>query len=169
MALSLLYLVLIVLANVFAALWRINLPFGLMVPAGVFFFAPLFTLRDRIQVDRGVKWVYGLIAVSAVVSWVAAWAMGLPLLARVAMASVAAFLFSETLDTVIFTMLRRSFTQRALFSNFFSSFVDSLIFIGFAFGVDWRLILGQWIVKMLIAGLIIPLLAPKNRFRELPV
>jgi len=167
MGLSLLYLVLIVLANIFAALWLIPLPFGLMVPAGVFFFAPLFTLRDRIQVDRGVKWVYGLIAVSAVVSWVAAWAMGLPLLARVAMASVAAFLFSETLDTVIFTMLRKSFTQRALFSNFFSSLVDSLIFIGFAFGVDWRLILGQWIVKMLIAGLIIPLLAPKNRIKEL--
>jgi hypothetical protein len=169
MALSLLYLVLIVLANVFAALWLVPLPFGLMVPAGVFFFAPLFTLRDRIQVDRGVKWIYLLIGVSAVVSWLAGSFMGAPLLARVAIASVVAFLVSETIDTIIFTVLRRSFTQRALISNLFSAFVDSLIFIGIAFGVNWRLILGQWIVKMLIAALMIPVVAPKSRVKELPV
>lgn len=169
MALSLWYLVLIVLANVFAALWQVPLPFGLMVPAGVFFFGPLFTMRDRIQVDRGVKWIYLLIAVSAVVSWAAAFLMGAPLLAKVAVASVVAFLVSETLDTVIFTVLKRSFTQRALMSNFFSAFVDSLIFIAVAFGVNWRLILGQWIVKMVIAAIAIPLLAPKHRIQELPV
>ena len=162
MGLSVLYVVLIILANIFAALWRVPLPFGLMVPAGVFFFAPIFTLRDRIQIDQGVKWVYGLIAVSAVVSWIAAWAMGMPLLAKVAVASVAAFLVSETLDTVVFTVLRKSFTQRALFSNLFSAFVDSLLFIGIAFGVNWRLILGQWIVKMLIAAVVIPLFAPRE-------
>jgi uncharacterized PurR-regulated membrane protein YhhQ (DUF165 family) len=164
MALSLLYVVLIILANVFAALWRVPLPFGLMVPAGVFFFAPIFTLRDRIQVDRGVKWVYLLIAISAILSWFAGAFMGAPLLARVAIASVAAFLISETLDTVVFTMLmKRSFTERALASNFFSAFVDSLIFIGIAFGVVWPLILGQWLVKMIIAALMIPLVAPKRK------
>ncbi len=166
MTLSLLYLVLIVLANVFAALWQIPLPLGLMVPAGVFFFAPLFTLRDRIQVDRGVRWIYMLIGISAVVSWIAGSFMGAPLLARVAIASVVAFLVSETLDTIIFTVLKRSFTERALASNFFSAFVDSVIFIGVAFGVNWRLILGQWLVKLIISAVTIPLVKPGNRLRE---
>lgn len=171
MGLSVLYVVLIILANVFVAIFRpMALPFGLMVPAGVFFFAPIFTIRDRIQVDRGVKWVYLLIGMSALVSWLAGWVMGMPLLARIGGASVAAFLVSETLDTMVFTALKKiSFTQRALFSNFFSAFVDSLIFIGLAFGVVWPLILGQWMVKMLIAAVIIPLVAPKKCFKELPV
>lgn len=169
MGLSVLYVVLIILANIFAALWRVPLPFGLMVTAGVFFFAPIFTIRDRIQVDRGVKWVYLLIGISALVSWLAGWVMGMPLLARISGASVAAFLVSETLDTMVFTVMRKSFTQRALISNFFSAFVDSLIFIGLAFGVVWPLIVGQWMVKMLIAAVIIPLVAPKQCYKELPV
>ena len=131
-----------------------------MVPAGVFFFAPIFTLRDRIQVDRGVKYVYALIVVSAVVSWLAGMLMGSPLLARISIASVIAFLISEGLDTLIFTVFKKSFAQRALMSNLFSSFVDSLLFISIAFGMQWQFILGQWIVKMVIAALVIPLVAP---------
>lgn len=166
---SALYVVLIILANVFVAQFKpVPLPFGLMVPAGVFFFAPIFTLRDRIQVERGVKWIYGLIVISAAISWVAGWILGSPLLARVSIASVVAFLFSESLDTLIFTVFKRSFTQRALVSNLFSSFLDSLLFIGIAFGLQWPFILGQWVVKMLIAALVIPLVAPRNRLREHP-
>jgi len=163
MALSLLYIALIILANVFAALWRIQLPFGLMVPAGVFVFAPIFTLRDRIQVDRGVKFVYALILISAVVSWLAGTVMGSPLLARISIASVIALLVSEGLDTLIFTVFKqRSFAQRALVSNFFSAFFDSWLFISIAFGMHWNIILGQWILKMLIAALIIPLVTPST-------
>ncbi len=155
-----------VAANVFASLWMIPLPFGTKAPAGVFFFAPIFTLRDRIQVDRGVRWIYLLIGVSAVVSWIAGSFMGAPLLARVAIASVVAFLVSETLDTIIFTVLKRSFTERALASNLFSAFVDSVIFIGVAFGVNWRLILGQWLVKLLISAVTIPLVKPRKILQE---
>ena len=170
MLFSALYILLIILANVFVAQFPpIALPLGLMVPAGVFFFAPIFTLRDRIQVERGVKWIYGLILISAVVSWLAGWALGSPLLARVSIASVLAFVFSEALDTLVFTVFKRSFTQRALVSNLFSSFVDSFLFISIAFGMLWPFILGQWVVKMIIAAIVIPLVAPKRRFRELPV
>ena len=170
MGLSLLYFGLIILANVLAALWRIPLPLGLMVPAGVFVFAPIFTLRDRIQFDRGAKYVYGLILVSAVVSWLAGTVMGSPLLARISIASVIALLVSESLDTIIFTVFKKSFVRGAVISNLFSSFVDSLLFISIAFGMNWRIILGQWLLKMIIAALIIPLVAPSaKRMRELPV
>jgi uncharacterized PurR-regulated membrane protein YhhQ (DUF165 family) len=168
MGLSLLYIVCIILANIFAALWQVPLPLGLMVPAGVFFFAPIFTLRDRIQVDRGVKWIYGLIAVSAIVSWLAGTLMGSSLLARISIASVLALLVSEGLDTLIFTVFKRSFVQRALLSNLVSSFADSLLFIWIAFGFQWNFIWGQWVIKILIAALMIPLVIPKRRMTELP-
>jgi uncharacterized PurR-regulated membrane protein YhhQ (DUF165 family) len=162
MMLSVLYVVLMVAANVFASLWMVPLPFGLAVPAGVFFFAPLFTLRDRIQVDRGVRFVYLLIAITAVLSWLAGTLVGLPLLARISLASVAAFLVSETLDTVIFTTVKRSFVSRSLISNTFSSLADSSIFISLAFGFLPHLILGQYIVKMIVSTIMIPVVKPKR-------
>jgi len=160
--LSLLYVILMVAANVFASLWMVPLPFGLKVPAGVFFFAPLFTLRDRIQVDRGSRWVYLLIAVTAVLSWLTGVFVGLPLLARISIASVAAFLVSESLDTVIFTVVKKSFVSRSLISNTFSSLADSILFITLAFGWNPRIILGQWVIKMVISSIMIPLMKPKH-------
>ncbi|HEY3296592.1 MAG TPA: VUT family protein [bacterium] len=161
MLLSVLYVILIVAANIFASLWMVPLPFGVKAPAGVFFFAPLFTLRDRIQIDRGTRWVYMLIAITAVLSWLMGVFVGLPLLARISLASVAAFIVSESLDTLLFTVVKRSFVQRSLISNLFSSVADSAIFITLAFGWNPRIILGQWIIKMIISSVMIPLLKPK--------
>lgn len=162
MFLSIVYVVLMVAANVFASLWMVPLPFGLKVPAGVFFFAPLFTLRDRIQVDRGTRFVYALIGITAVLSWLAGTVVGLPLLARISLASVAAFIVSETLDTIVFTVVKRSFVQRSLISNTFSSLADSIIFITLAFGWNPPIILGQWIIKMIISSVMIPIVKPKK-------
>jgi queuosine precursor transporter len=156
-----------VAANVFASLWMVPLAFGLAVPAGVFFFAPLFTLRDRIQVDRGVRHVYLLIAVTALASWLTGLVVGLPLLARISLASVAAFLISETLDTVVFSTLKKSFVTRALVSNVISSLFDSLVFVSLAFGFQPHIILGQWIVKIVISAAVIPLLKPKSSSRHI--
>ncbi len=166
MILSALYVILMVLANVFAALFMVPLPFGLAVPAEVFFFAPLFTLRDRIQLDRGVRWVYALILVTALVSWLAGWLAGSSLLARISLAGVAAFLVSEFLDTYVFTALKRSFVTRVLVSNTISALVDSLIFITLAFGFLPHLIAGQWLVKVLVSALVIPLFQPRSTLQN---
>jgi queuosine precursor transporter len=165
--LSILYVILMVAANVFATLWMVPLPFGLAVPAGVFFFAPLFTLRDRIQVDRGLRWVYALIVVTALASWLTGWAAGSALLARISLASVAAFLVSELLDTFVFTALKRSFVTRVLVSNLISALFDSAIFITLAFGFLPHLILGQWIVKVLISAAVIPFVKPRAAIGKL--
>lgn len=163
MLLVVLYVVLMVAANVFASLWMVPLPFGLAVPAGVFFFAPLFTLRDRIQVDRGVRFIYALILFTAVISWVAGLVVDLPLLARISLASVAAFAVSESLDTLVFTVVKRPFAQRALASNVVSTAADSVLFVTLAFGFQTRIIFGQWLVKMIISTIMIPLVKPRAK------
>jgi uncharacterized PurR-regulated membrane protein YhhQ (DUF165 family) len=160
---ALLYVTLIVLANIFASLWMIPLPFGLAVPAGVFFIAPLFTLRDRIQIEFGVGRVYTLIFITALVSWFSGYLTGLALLERISIASVVAFVVSETLDTVVFSAFKRSFVQRVLISNVISTLVDSTLFIGIAFGWQPQIIIGQWIVKMLISAAVIPMVKPKSK------
>ncbi|MFC2170712.1 VUT family protein [Calditrichota bacterium] len=162
MPLSILYILLIIAANILASLWIVPLPFNLSVPAGVFLFAPIFTMRDRIQVDRGVRWIYGLILLAGVLSWLTGLATGSSLLSKISIAGFIAFLLSETLDTIIFTIFRKSFTIRALASNFVSALLDSALFIWIAFGWNTGTVLGLWILKIIIAGLVIPVLKPRE-------
>ena len=163
---SVLYFVLIIGSNLLASQWIIHLPLNLSTPAGVFVFAPLFSLRDRIQYDRGLKWTLVLIFCSGLFSWILGAMVGLELLSRIAIASVVAFLCSEFLDTVIYFAIQESFVKRALVSNIVSSFIDSLIFITLAFGYDLSLISGQWIIKVCISTIIIPLIKPSREERS---
>ncbi|MBZ0264853.1 VUT family protein [bacterium] len=162
MYLSLLYIVLIVGANILASLWLLPLPFGMAVPAGVFLIAPIFTLRDRIQLDRGAKYVYILIFIGAIVSWLMGVLTDSHLLGRVAFAGVVAFVASESLDTMIFSYYKHSFVKRILVSNLFSTALDTILFIWIAFGWQTNLMTGQWILKMLLAAAVIPLIIPRK-------
>jgi len=152
---AILYLGCILLADILAARWIISLPFGLSVPAGVFAIAPVFTLRDEIHERWGRRGAYVLIALASALSWALSVATGSALLARVTLASVIAFVVNEALDTEIYHQLRRRSRLAAILgSNAVSAAVDSVLFIGIAFGLDWSLIVGQYVVKMLLAGLV---------------
>ena len=148
-----LYVACILAADLLAARWIVSLPFGLAVPAGVFAVAPVFTLRDEIHERWGRRGAYALIALASLCSWGLAVVMGSGLLARVTLASVVAFLVNETLDTEIYHKLRaRSRLAAILGSNAVSAAVDSILFIGIAFGLNWSLIAGQYVVKVALAG-----------------
>jgi len=150
-----LYVACILTADVLAARWIVSLPFGLAVPAGVFAVAPVFTLRDEIHERWGRRGAYLWIALASLCSWGLAVVVGSGLLARVTLASVVAFLVNEALDTEIYHKLRaRSRLAAILGSNAVSAAVDSVLFIGVAFGLDWSLIAGQYVVKVALAGLV---------------
>ncbi|MFX0208403.1 MAG: VUT family protein, partial [Candidatus Hodarchaeota archaeon] len=151
---SILYVFFIILADVLAARWIIPLPLGLAVPAGVFAIAPIFTLRDAIHKKYGYKRVTILIFVASIISYGISILLGNELLGKVTIASVIAFLVSENADTFVYHVFRKdTWLSRVIKSNSVSTLLDSIVFIGLSFGLVWSLILGQYIVKILIAGL----------------
>jgi hypothetical protein len=155
MILGFLYIGCILLADILAAKWIVPLPFGLAVPAGVFAIAPVFTLRDGVHERWRRRGAYILIGIASTTSWALAVLTGSGLLARVTLASVTAFTLNETLDTEIYHKLRqRSRLVAILGSNAVSSLVDSVLFIWVAFGPAWQMMLGQYLVKMLLAALV---------------
>ena len=154
-AIAILYIACILVANILAAKWIISLPLGLAVPAGVFALAPIFSLRDEIHEQSGRRGAYILIAIASVLSWGLALLTDSGLLSRVTLASVLAFAINESLDTEIYHRLRgRSKLLAVLGSNSVSSLVDSVLFIWIVFGPLFGLMLGQYIVKMVIASLV---------------
>jgi queuosine precursor transporter len=166
--LSLLYLVCILLANWAAAQGRWILLGGLLVvPYGVPFIAPTFTLRDAVHRRVGVRGATILVQLGLLASGAQALSdllgggsLAQPgSVARVALAGIVAFAVSENADTLIYQLLRReSWASRALKSNLVSTLLDSAVFISLAFGPALPLILGQWVSKWLIAALVVALL-----------
>jgi uncharacterized PurR-regulated membrane protein YhhQ (DUF165 family) len=176
------YVACVLLANWAAAqgAW-VLVPGVLVVPYGVPFIAPTFTLRDAIHRAAGVRAASAAVwlGVAASLAQAASDLLGGGSLAepggvaRIALAGVLAFAVSENADTLVYQLLRRdSWVARALKSNAVSTLLDSLVFIGLAFGLLPALILGQWLSKMLIAGLVIAVLkgpATRNAYEEQPV
>lgn len=158
---------------------------GVVVPAGVFIYALTFTLIDlineRLGKVRARQVVYGAFAGNLLLAGYTALAIWLPPAGfyqhqgayatvlggtpRIVAASLVAYLVSALLDTEIFawwrTRVRGPRWMRVVVSNGVSTFVDSVVFITGAFyGILplWPLIQGQYILKMIITVLSIPLI-----------
>jgi uncharacterized PurR-regulated membrane protein YhhQ (DUF165 family) len=122
------------LGTIVAANWAITqfgavpVGLGLMAPAGVYFAGLAFTLRDFLHDAAGTVWVVLAIAAGAALSFVVA-------SPALALASAAAFGLSELADLLVYTPLHK---RRWLFavglSNTVGLVVDSLLFLGLAFG-----------------------------------
>lgn len=99
-----------------------------MVPSAVWVVAFSFVLRDLAQITLGRTWAWAAIAVGTVLTW---W-LATPALA---VASGAAFLWSESTDALIFTPLasRGRFALGVFISGVAASAVDSAIFMRLAF------------------------------------
>jgi uncharacterized PurR-regulated membrane protein YhhQ (DUF165 family) len=166
MFLSGVYIGLIVLANYFASIFMLRIPlnpqFALLAPAGTFFIAPMFTIRDKIQLVKGTKWAYSLVFIGGGISLLLGLLSGSETLSRVSIASVIAYLVSELLDTFVFSIFKKNFWERVLFSNFISIGFDSFIFISIAFGFNINIILGQWVLKLFLSMMVLPLLRRKE-------
>lgn len=147
--------------TIFAANWAIarfgGVPvgFGLEAPAGVYFAGLAFTLRDLTQERLGRRWTVGAILIGA--------ALSATVSREFALASGAAFLFSELADFVVYTPLRQHHWLGAvLASNTVGLIVDSVLFLSLAFG-SLQFLAGQVVGKGWMTVLAVVLLSMWRR------
>lgn len=139
------------------------------VAAGTLFFGVTFTLRDMVhqyahQRKLGRKPIYAMIGIAAVTNFVIAIATGGEQFdVRIVLASCAAILIAETMDTEIYQrLIKRNWYLRVLASNAVSAPLDSIVFTLLAFyGVDFfpqelliPVIWGDTLVKYVIGALL---------------
>ena len=157
------YILSIVLANFFVAWFGVVEYFGLTFPAGTIFIGLTFSLRDFVQREWGhFKVWYFMIGALVVTTFMGVILSHLPIpLWKVALASGTAFLVSEAIDWAVFYFMKKDLVWRICVSNLFSTPIDSLLFVGIAFG-GWSffapIVFGQAIVKYLSGLLVIPII-----------
>lgn len=158
---------------------------GLVVPAAIFIYTLTFTLIDLINESMGKEGARKVILTAflanlllaayvqlAVILPPAAFYSGqeafsgvLGSTPRIVFASLTAYVISSLIDAEIFsfwrTHVQRLKWTRVLVSNAISTWVDSVIFITLAFYGTmpvWVLIKGQYVIKMAITLLSLPLI-----------
>lgn len=160
---------------------------GLTMPAGTFIFAVTFTWRDMLHKRLGKEWARAAIVVAALCNLVmvgyflfaielapavfwpsqAAFEATLGVVWRIALASIAAEVVSELVDTEVYHVLADRFTGRwqgfrVLGSNAVSLPIDSLVFTALAFGGTvpvsglWAIAKGQIVFKALVTLVSVP-------------
>jgi queuosine precursor transporter len=150
-----LYLLSILLGNAFVIWFGIVTIAGLTFPAGVVWIGLTFSFRDFVQRYWGdwATWIW-MIAASIITYFFNI---------DIALASMTAFLVSESLDWFVFKVLKRPFVSRLIWSNLISCPVDSLVFVLLAFGPVWPAIIGQAIIKYLSGLLVLPFLISRQK------
>lgn len=155
------YALVIVLANVATDRFGlVSIGLGLMVTAGTFFAGAALILRDWVQLTTA-RWVtFAAIIGGAALSYF----LSSPALA---LASGLAFLVSELVDYGVFTPLRgRSLAGAVVVSSVVSAPVDTVLFLWLAgFPLTWQAVLGQFIVKTLMALAVAAVLSYRERQR----
>lgn len=141
--------------SIFAANWAlgrwgfVSIGFGMTAPAGVYFAGLTFGLRDALHELVGRWWVLAAIICGGLVSAV--------IEPQFALASAAAFTFSETVDLSVYEPLReRQWGVAVVLSNVAGSITDSLLFLWLAFGsIEGWLDLTVGKVYMVIPALVL--------------
>ncbi len=168
---------------------------GIIVPAAIFIYTLTFTLIDLINESLGKQGARKVILAAFVANLLLAlyiqFAVFLPPASfysgqeafagvlgstpRIVFASLTAYLISSFVDAEIFAFwkayIRGMKWVRVLVSNGISTGVDSVVFITLAFyGVMpiWALIQGQYVVKMAITLLSLPLIYLVKSRKESP-
>ena len=158
---------------------------GMVVPAAIFIYTLTFTLIDLINESLGKEGARKVILTAFLANLLLAayvqLAVMLPPAAfysgqeafsgvlgstpRIVFASLTAYLISSLIDAEIFSFWRARVQRlrwtRVLVSNAVSTWVDSVIFITLAFYGTmpvWVLIKGQYVIKMAITLLSLPLI-----------
>ena len=119
---TLVYIALIVAVNWgFTVVPLVKMPGGEMWPPMSLVVGFIFVVRDFAQREVGHKVLIAML-IGAALSYV----MASP---YVALASAAAFLVSELADWLVYTVTRRPFSQRILFSSLIGTPIDSVVFL----------------------------------------
>jgi uncharacterized PurR-regulated membrane protein YhhQ (DUF165 family) len=153
--LSFAFVGLAVLANWLASKYVVHVPLtSELAPAGVFCIGAALVLRDWIQQLAGLWWTIVLVLVGGAASYLVGEAAGWTALQKVALASLVAFIVSETVEAAVFTPLRnRNLTAGVLASGLAGNAVDSWLFLTLAFGstaLFWGNFLGK--AEMIVVG-----------------
>lgn len=131
---------------------------GIMTPSGVLIAGLAFTFRDLVQRRLGLRWGVVAVLIGATLS--------LSLSADLALASAVAFLFAEFMDLVVYTPLqRRRLVLAVIASNLVGLTLDSILFLGIAFG-SLALLQGQIIGKLWVTLAVIPFIIALRRWDD---
>jgi len=141
------YLGSIILANILVHTFGIVTVMGLTFPAGAVAIGLTFSARDYVQRKHGKWgcWVWMIVAMVITFFFNK----------NIALASMSAFMISEFIDWLIFTLSNRPFNQRIILSNLFGTPIDSVVFVALAFGWNWQAIWGQTVVKFVSSLLVL--------------
>ena len=124
--------------------------FSLVFPLGAMWIGLNFSFRDFVQRMWGHGWVWLWMGIACGVTWMFNW--------KLALASVSAFVISESVDWFVHYNLRhKSLKTRLIVSNCFSCPLDSIVFVLIAFGWLPEAMFGQAIVKYAFSLLALPL------------
>jgi len=123
-------------------------------PAGAAVIGLTFSARDFVQRKYGHLWSWVWMIVATIITAL--------FNKKFAFASGAAFLTSEALDWLIYTITKRPFSQRIILSNLIGTPVDSVVFVCIAFGWNWSAIWGQTLVKFVSSLGVIPFVRSRN-------
>ena len=124
---------------------------GLLAPSGVLTVGAALVLRDVVQRCLGLSWGLLAIGIGTVLS-----ALVAP--ASLVLASGCAFALSECVDFAVYTPLqRRQLTMAVVASSSIGLVVDSVVFLGLAFG-SLEFLPGQVVGKLWAVLFAIPLL-----------
>lgn len=181
-----LYIAFQIFADIMAI--KITSVWGLVVPTAVFIYPLTFTLRDVVHKVVGKKGARSIILISALLNIVMVllfqfsimlppantwgmqteFAMVLGGVWRIVLASIVAEMIGQLVDTEAYSLFVNKITKkyqwaRVLFSNLFSSPIDSFIFIFLAFygtlpiEVLLSMVFGQTIIKWGVSLISAPL------------
>lgn len=153
------YIAVIILANVVTAAVPPIAAGPFLIPTGTLLVGLAFILRDFTQNRIGKARAYAVIMIALILSAVTSCILGDPI--HIVLASAAAFVLSETIDTEVYSRFKGSFASRVALSGIFGGTMDSIVFvilglspIGAGF-LPWELvpiaIAGQFITKTLLA------------------
>lgn len=115
--------------------------FGAMFPPVMLIVGFVFVFRDFAQREIG-HWVVIAMLVAGGISYF----MSAPV---VALASVTAFLISETIDWAVYTFTRKPLSQRILYSSLIAVPVDTMVFLQMVGFFDWAAVILVSAAKML--------------------
>lgn len=141
--------------------------FGLEAPASVYFVGLTFTFRDGLRERLGFKGALVAIAIGGILSYVLEVRQDGDLIARIAIASAAAFAVSELSDAVVYERIReRSRLLAIVGSNTVGLVVDSALFLSLAFG-SLEFLTGQVVGKFYMTVTAVVLIVAWERGRRL--
>lgn len=141
-----LYVATVIGVNIgFSYVPMINTPLGMVSPMAVIV-GSVFVIRDYAQRQAG-----HLVLVAIIIATVASYLLADPF---VAIASAAAFLTSELVDWLTYTITKKPFGQRVLMSSIISTPVDTAVFLfwidGFTTGTFALMVVSKLIAAFIV-------------------